>query len=139
MIGATPIPIGDDLYTTPGTPTKMLVIAEPGHIKLIQDRFHGQLGDSLCIVESKPNYLEINDPIVNKGTALKFIANQLNINQEEIMAFGNGINDIEMLRYSGWGVAVDNSPAAVKNIARLVTGTNDEDGVAEVIENYILS
>jgi len=138
MTGATPIPVGDQLYTLSGAPTKMLVIAEPGEIEVIKEEFHTQLGNILCIAESKPNYLEINDPAVNKGAALKFIAGRLNINSQEIMTFGNGINDIEMLRYSGWGVAVGNSPSVVKNIARLVTGSNDEEGVAEVIEKYVL-
>jgi len=97
------------------------------------------LGNVLCIAESTPNYLEINDPAVNKGAALRFVASRLNINRQEIMTFGNGINDIEMLSYSGWGVAVSNAPSAVKNIARLVTGSNDEEGVADVIEKYVLS
>lgn len=137
--GVTPIPVGDRLYTMSGVPTKMLAIAEPGEIELLKEGFHTQLGNILCIAESKPDFLEINDPAVNKGAALRFIASRLNIDRQDIMAFGNGINDIEMLRYSGWGVAVDNSPAAVKNVARLVTGSNDEDGVADVIEKYVLS
>ncbi len=136
--GAKPIPVGDRLYTMLGAPTKMLAIAEPGEIEQIKEGLHTQLGNVLCIAESKPNFLEINNPAVNKGAALSFIASRLNINREEIMTFGNGINDIEMLRYSGWGVAVSNAPSAVKNIARIVTGSNDEEGVADVIEKYVL-
>lgn len=137
--GVTPIPVGDSLYSMPGSPTKMLAIAETGEIGLLKEGFQKQLGTRICIAESKPGFLEINDPAVNKGAALRFIASRLNIDPQEIMAFGNGINDFEMLRYSGWGVAVSNSHAAVKDIARLVTGSNDEDGVADVIEKYVLS
>ncbi|MHB8075584.1 Cof-type HAD-IIB family hydrolase [Desulfosporosinus fructosivorans] len=139
ITGAKPIPVGDRLYTMLGAPTKMLAIAEPGEIELLKEGFHTQLGNVLCIAESKPNFLEINDLAVNKGAALRFVASRLNINRQEIMTFGNGINDIEMLSYSGWGVAVSNAPSAVKNIARLVTGSNDEEGVADVIEKYVLS
>lgn len=139
ITGAKPIPVGDRLYTMLGAPTKMLAIAEPGEIELLKEGFHTQLGNVLCIAESTPNFLEINDPAVNKGAALRFVASRLNINRQEIMTFGNGINDIEMLSYSGWGVAVSNAPSAVKNIARLVTGSNDEEGVADVIEKYVLS
>lgn len=139
IIGAKPTPVGDQLYTMPGTPTKMLVIAEPGEIEQLKEEFYTRFGDILCIAESKTNYLEINNFEVNKGTALKFIASSLNIDCQEIMAFGNGNNDIEMLRYADWGVAVDNSSPEVKKIARLVTGSNDEEGVADILEKYILS
>lgn len=139
IIGAVPNPVGDQLYTIKGTPTKMLAIAEPGEIEQLKMEFHTRFGDILCIAESKPNYLEINNYTVNKGNALKFIASKLDIDRQEIMAFGNGINDIEMLRYSEWGVAVANSSPDVKKIARIVTGSNDEEGVADILEQYVIS
>ncbi|HEX3033153.1 MAG TPA: HAD hydrolase family protein, partial [Bacillota bacterium] len=136
--GVTPIPVGDQLYNMPGEPTKLLAITEPGDIEPLKAEFQRQLGDMIVVAESKPGYLEINDPAVNKGTALKFIASSLNIEPQEIMAFGNGINDIEMLRYAGWGVAVSNSAVEVQEAARLVTGSNDEEGVADALEKYVL-
>lgn len=136
--GVEPVPVGERLYTLPGEPTKLLVMAEPGEIEQLKEGFRTQLGNIICVAESKPGYLEINDPAVNKGAAVRYIADMLNIDRQEIMAFGNGTNDIEMLRYSGWGVAVSNSPAAVKSAAGIVTGSNDEEGVAEAIEQYVL-
>lgn len=137
--GAQPISVGEQLYNMSEAPTKMLAIAEPDQIERMKGELASQLEKILYIAESKPGYLEINDLTVNKGTALKLIASQLNISPLEIMTFGNGINDIEMLNYSGWGVAVGNSSPAVKKIARLVTGSNDKEGVADVIERYVLS
>lgn len=139
ITGAKPIPVGEQLYAMGKAPTKLLAIAEPTKIPQMLEEFRSQLGDSLSVAESKPNYLEITNPVVNKGIALKFIADKLNIDRREIMAFGNGNNDIPMLRYAGWGVAVGNAPSTVKEAVHLVTGTNDDDGVADVIEKYILS
>ncbi|WP_094606134.1 Sugar phosphatase YidA [Sporomusa silvacetica DSM 10669] len=140
ITGAKPIPVGEQLYTMRGAPTKMLAIAEPTKIRQMLEVFQSRLGkNTLSIAESKPNYLEITNPAVNKGIALKFIADRLHIDQREIMAVGNGHNDIPMLSYAGFGVAVGNAPLTVKSAARLVTGTNDDDGVADIIEKYILS
>lgn len=54
------------------------------------------------------------------------------------MAIGDGENDIEMLKLAGWGVAMGNANSVVKGVAKAITSTNDEDGVAEAIEQYIL-
>jgi|GEM_PF-6712084 Predicted hydrolases of the HAD superfamily len=55
------------------------------------------------------------------------------------MAVGNGDNDIPLLRYVGFGVAVGNASPDLQKAACMVTGTNDDDGVADVIEKYILN
>lgn len=138
ITGAKPIAVGERLYTMEKAPTKLLAIAEPTKIPEMLEVLQSRLGNSLSIAESKPNYLEITNPAVNKGTALKFIADKLKVDRQEIIAFGNGNNDIPMMCYAGWGVAVGNAPPTVKQAARLVTGTNNDDGVADVIEKYIL-
>lgn len=55
------------------------------------------------------------------------------------MAIGDGENDIEMLAMAGWGVAMANGTARTKGVAKAVTSSNDEDGVAKAIQDYILS
>lgn len=138
VTGAKPVAIGERLFSMTAAPTKMLAIADPANIQQMKALFAAQLGNTLCVAESKPNFLEITAPSVNKGKALQLIASRLQVKQAEIMAFGNGGNDLEMLGYAGWGVAVANAPAAVKQAARLITKSNDEEGVAAVIERYIL-
>ena len=54
------------------------------------------------------------------------------------MAMGDGENDIEMLKFAGWGVAMKNAREDVKKVANVVTTSNNEDGVAKAIEKYIL-
>jgi hydroxymethylpyrimidine pyrophosphatase-like HAD family hydrolase len=76
---------------------------------------------------------------VNKGTALAWIAEKEDIAQADVMAIGDSMNDDAMVRWAGYGVAMANGSDELKKIARIVSSkTNDEDGVAEVIEKYVL-
>ena len=75
----------------------------------------------------------------DKGTALAKIAALQKVRQEEVMAIGDSMNDEAMIRWAGIGVAVANADDRIKNIATVVASrSNDEDGVAEVIEKYFL-
>lgn len=73
-----------------------------------------------------------------KVQAIRELAKLLDISVSDIAAFGDDINDIEMLRMCGMGVAVANAVAKVKDIADSVTLSNDEDGVAEWLEKNII-
>lgn len=87
---------------------------------------------------SKYGY-EITNIGINKGTGIKMIADQLNLNASEIMAIGDSGNDIEMLKYAGLGVAMGNANEHIKKIADVITSTNAEDGVAKAINQYVLN
>jgi len=82
---------------------------------------------------SKPNYLEIVPIGVNKAEALKHLAAILGLDLSQFAAIGDGLNDIEMLREAGLGIAMGNAPEAVKSEADWVTGTNNEGGVAQAV------
>ncbi|VBB05469.1 cof protein [Lucifera butyrica] len=138
LAGVKAIPVGDELYTMSELPTKMLAMAEPEEISRIQHVMQGLFGDRLSMATSKPNYLEMVAPGVNKGKSLAFLAAMLNIPREEVMAIGDSHNDLDMIQYAGWGVAMGNAADKVKAAARLVTRSNEEDGVAEAIERYAL-
>ncbi|MCB6202355.1 Cof-type HAD-IIB family hydrolase [Extibacter muris] len=84
------------------------------------------------------NNIEVSVKGVNKGNALLQLGEMLHIKREEILALGDGANDIEMLKKAGCGVAMENSSVEVKSAADFVTVSNDEDGVARVIEEYVL-
>lgn len=83
------------------------------------------------------HWLEVMADGVNKGTSLTFLVDYLQIDPEEVVAFGDQENDIEMLKVSGVGVAMDNALEPVKAIAQQVTTSNEEAGVAEVLEEYL--
>jgi len=84
------------------------------------------------------NNIEIMNRGVSKGNAVMHLAKSMGIKQEEVICFGDNENDISMLSYAGLGVAMGNAEELVKRSADHVTTSNDEDGVAEVIEKYIL-
>lgn len=95
------------------------------------------LGD-VEVTGALSNNIEVNASGVHKGNALLWLAQRLGIQREEIMAFGDGANDIKMMRDAGIGVAMENSIEAVKEAADMITVSNDAEGVAHTIENYIL-
>jgi Cof subfamily protein (haloacid dehalogenase superfamily) len=76
---------------------------------------------------------------VNKWTALNALARRLSVNPEEIAAFGDDVNDIEMLTHAGYGVAVGNAKAAVKAASNYICDANDNDGPAKWIKENILT
>ena len=88
---------------------------------------------------SVPGNLELNAAGVDKGKGLGKLAEFLQIPIEQVMACGDGGNDIAMLQTAGWGVAMGNAPLEVQQAAKAVTLTNQQDGVAHAIETYILS
>ena len=61
-----------------------------------------------------------------------------NIRQEEMIAVGDGLNDLPMIEYAGLGVAMENAQAQVKTRARYITSSNEEDGVGKVLEKFVL-
>lgn len=117
-------------------PTKMLLIGEEAHLDNLLDRARSQFGDTVHVTKSKPIFLEFTNAGANKGTALAELARVYGIKREEIMAFGDSYNDLEMLEYAGMGVAMGNARPALKEIADYITKGNDEDGVAEAIEKF---
>lgn len=88
----------------------------------------------IYITSSVPYLLEISDAAAGKGAAVRKLAAYLDIPPEEIAAFGNAENDVDMLQFAGIGVAVANSPAHVQAAADYVTLSNDADGVAVFLE-----
>lgn len=94
--------------------------------------------EGLELVGSLRYNIEINAAGVNKGKGLVNLGRMLGIRREEIMACGDGDNDIVMLKEAGFGVAMANGEDKVKEAADYITLSNEEDGVADVIEKYVL-
>ena len=98
-----------------------------------------KLYPELMITESNPDDVEINGPEATKGNGLKLLADIMGIDMDEVLSFGDGGNDLSMMKASGFSVAPSNAPEFVKNEADYVTLSNEEDGVADAIEKFILS
>lgn len=85
------------------------------------------------------HYTEITSKDVNKWYAIQKLAMNLDIKQEEIMTIGDNINDKEMIQNAGLGVIMQNSAPYMKEFANEVVSSNNEDGVAEALEKYVIS
>ena len=83
-------------------------------------------------------YTEVSSQNVDKWTAISYLINQLGIKQEEVIAIGDNMNDKTMIENAGLGVAMENAAPYIKEIAKAITDNNNEDGVAKVIEQYVV-
>ena len=91
------------------------------------------------IPRRKSYFCDINDKSVSKGLAIEFLTKKLNLNKEEVICFGDSINDISMFHSCGHSIAMKNAMDELKEVATFITDyTNDEEGVAHFIEDYIL-
>lgn len=95
--------------------------------------------EGINISSSRNNNIEIMNEGASKGNALEYLCNGLNIEKSQVIAIGDNENDISMLKIAGLAVAMGNGDDMIKEHSHLITGTNDEDGVAQIIEKYVLN
>lgn len=93
--------------------------------------------EGIYVTSSTPYRLEISGGNSGKGAALKEMSYRLGVKPEEIIAFGNADNDVDMLGFAGFGVAVANSPQSVQRYADRIAPSNTEEGVAQVLEEIL--
>ena len=113
---------------------KVLLTGKPEYVASIEEEFKQPFGETLSIYRSAPYFIEIMAKGIDKAASLDRLAQSLGIKQEEVIAFGDGFNDLSMIEYAGLGVAMDNAVEGVKERADVITKSNNEDGIA-----YILS
>lgn len=119
-------------------PTKIILIDNEENLAPLYSKLMDKYADNIYLTQSKSTFLEISNPRATKGTALKELAQMFNISREEIIAFGDGLNDLDMIEYAGCGVAVGNARAQLREAADIIANTNDNDGVAEILEKLVL-
>ncbi len=119
-------------------PIKGLMIVEPGGGEPLAAELRAQFGDRLTVLRSHELFTEVTAPNASKGNALAFVAARCGISQAETIAVGDSDNDISMIRWAGLGVAMGNAAPEVKAAASLIAPSVQEDGLAAVIEEYIL-
>lgn len=122
-----------------GSHTKMIIIDEPAKLDELMPELRPLLGDGVHMTKSKAHFLEFLHPEGTKGHALRFLAAHFGIPMEETIAIGDAWNDREMIEAAGLGVAMANGVPALKEIADYVTLGNNEDGVAHVLEKFVLN
>ncbi len=127
-----------DAVSTEEDLIKIMLVDEPEALEAAMKNIPQHFYDTYTVVRSAPFFLEFLNKKVDKGTGMKALADALAIKQEEVICIGDAGNDEHMVRYAGLGVAMGNAFPELKEIADFITKTNEEDGVAHVIDTYIL-
>ena len=122
----------------PGLPQKILFILDAPLVRDLHLHLLAKFGDQAQIVQSSARYVEITHPQVSKGKGIAFLANRWNIPQSQVLAIGDQDNDRSMIEWAGMGVAMGNAAEDVRAMAKYIAPSVAEDGVAAVLEKYVL-
>lgn len=136
-----PVAVGQLLNTLDNTIIhKLMVIADnERHLKKLQWQLNQQVGQSVSFTTAAMlTSIEVLPKGASKGNGVRALLRLLEVNAENVMAIGDAENDIEMLQLAGLGVAMGNASAKVKEAANQTVASNDDDGVAEAIERFVL-
>lgn len=115
---------------------KCLIVGEPHRLIPIEAELSVELQGQLSVYRSEPFFLELVPQGIDKAQSLSVLLNRLNMNREEIVAVGDGYNDLSMIQFAGLGVAMGNAQEPVKKAADYITLSNEEDGVAAVVNKF---
>jgi Cof subfamily protein (haloacid dehalogenase superfamily) len=118
---------------------KFLMLDEGDYLAMVEPKVKAALGRDYSVYRSEPYFLEILPKGVDKAASLERLLMKLGMSREEMIACGDGYNDLSMIQYAGLGVAMENAVLPVRLAADYVTLSNNDDGVAHVIEKFMLS
>lgn len=130
--------INDNLLDIIDYPLNNVILAQedPNVLDDIESKIRDRFDKDLNIVRSTENYLEAMPKGYSKGTSLIEIANYYELLIDDIIAFGDERNDIEMIKDAGTGVAMANAVDIIKDLADYITLSNDDDGIAYYLEKF---
>jgi Cof subfamily protein (haloacid dehalogenase superfamily) len=118
-------------------PTKLVAVGEPRRLDALEETMKAHFGGRAYISKSLPFFLEFASPEVTKASGLAFVAEHLGLSAERTVAFGDGENDVELLQWAAFAVAVGNAHDRALAVADLVCPPVDEEGVAQVLEAFL--
>ncbi len=118
--------------------SKLLMMADAGKIARMLEEARVQFDGRAAVTCSKPYFLECNPLRATKGNALRWCAAHFGFAMDELVAFGDSLNDVTMLEAAGTGICMGNARDDVKALGFRQCGTNEEDGVACWIEQHVL-
>lgn len=117
--------------------TKGAFVGNPAKLDQIQPLVEQTFGHEMYIVRAGKQFLELMNPKVNKGQALKELTQQIGISPAEVMVIGDERNDLTMFEFAGLAVCMGNGSAEAKAQADFVTSTNDDNGIALAFNKFI--
>lgn len=125
-------------YNIDFEPNNVLFACHPDKISEPLNEIHDKFADKFTLVKSTPYYYEVMPKGVSKGESLREIAKYYDIAMEDVIAFGDEDNDLSMIEAAGTGVVMANGSKAMLAVADYVTLSNDEDGIADYLEKFVL-
>ncbi len=118
---------------------KLLFIDEPGRLRPLRARLEVELHGTASVVSALPDMLEALPLGASKGAGVKRLLDALDIDPAHMIAFGDAENDVEMLQMAGIGVAMGNASPEARRAAAYITGSNNEDGIADALEKFVFT
>ena len=129
--------VGDLLDWLSAPPTKLVCVGDPAALDDVEVRMKERFGEREYISKSLPYFLEFAQAGVTKGAGLDFLAEHMGFTPDVTIAFGDGENDLELVEWAGYGIAVGNAHEHVKALADWVCPPVTEEGVAQVLEAVV--
>ncbi|RIN15718.1 HAD family phosphatase [Mammaliicoccus vitulinus] len=120
-----------------GDVPKVMGVDYEENIAKANSELNGEFSHQVSSTISKPYFLEFMDGQVSKGKSLQKLFDQINADFSEVIAFGDSLNDSDMLEKSAVGVAMGNANDTIKGIADLVTDDHDNDGIVTALEKIL--
>ena len=117
---------------------KLIVIDKSENIQSFLKEVKEDINDKCSYFTSQSYFLEFVPSGIDKGIALNSLACYLNIKQDEVIAIGDGANDLSMIEYAKLGVAMENASDYVKFKSNYVTSNNNHKGIKEVLDKFVL-
>lgn len=115
---------------------KLMGVGDPAIVKNLESQLDRSFGEDTNAVTSKPYFLEFMHRLSSKGSSLLRLCDHLGIDISEVIACGDGNNDLTMIQTAGLGVAMANATDTLKDAADYITASNDEDGIVQVIDKF---
>lgn len=118
---------------------KFLMMEDGDYLAMVEPKVKAAMGKNFSVYRSEPFFLEILPRGIDKAQCLAQLLKLLGMEREEMIACGDGFNDLSMIEFAGLGVAMENAVRPVRNAADYVTLSNNDDGVAHVVEKFCLN
>jgi len=117
---------------------KFLMMDDGDYLAMVEPRVKAALGKNFSVYRSEPYFLEVLPRGIDKAQSLERLLEVLGMTREEMIACGDGYNDLSMIKFAGLGVAMENAVLPVRKAADYITASNNEDGVGKVVEKFML-
>ena len=129
----------DDMEAAIAYPVPKYLMMEDGdYLAMVEPRVKAAMGKNFSVYRSEPFFLEVLPRGIDKAQSLERLLAHIGLTREQMIACGDGYNDLTMIQYAGLGVAMENAVLPVRKAADFITYSNNDDGVAHVVEKFML-